>query len=75
MYQGKCFLSECDEALEQAAQRVVDAPSLELFKASLDGALDNLVQWVAALPMAGGLKVDDLQGHFQPKSFYDSSIL
>jgi len=31
----------------------VDAPSLEVFKARLDGALSNLVQWKVSLPMAG----------------------
>ena len=34
---------------------VMDAPSLEVFKARLDGALSNLVQWKVALPMAGGV--------------------
>ena len=32
----------------------VGPPSLEAFKAKLDGALDSLSCWVAALPMAGG---------------------
>jgi len=32
----------------------VDAPSVEVFKARLDGALANLIQWVASLPMAEG---------------------
>jgi len=31
--------------LEQAAQRAVDAPPLEVFKARLDGALGNLGQY------------------------------
>ena len=30
------------------------APSLEALKARLDGALDSLSWWGAALPMAGG---------------------
>ena len=35
---------EGGEALEEVAQReVVDAPSLEVFKARLDGALSTLV--------------------------------
>jgi len=38
----------------------VYAPSLALFKARLDGALSNVVQWKVSLPMAGGLKLDDL---------------
>ena len=35
-------------------ERVVGAPSLEVFKARLDGALGSLIQWVATLPMAEG---------------------
>jgi len=35
-------------------------PSLDTFKARLDVALGSLVQWLATLPMAGGLKLDDL---------------
>jgi len=38
----------------------VDAPSLAVFKARLDGALSNLVQWQVSPPMAGGLERDDL---------------
>jgi len=34
-------------------RKAVDAPSLEVFKARLDGALGSLVCWVATLPMAG----------------------
>ena len=34
--------------------KVMDAPSLEAFKARLDGSLDSLIWWVAALSMAGG---------------------
>ena len=41
-------------------REVVDAPSLEGFKARLDGALSNLVWWKVSLPMAGGLELDDL---------------
>ncbi|GAB0191025.1 triadin [Grus japonensis] len=35
-------------------REAVDAPSLEVFKARLDGALGNLVWWRVSLPMAGG---------------------
>jgi len=55
-------------------REAVDAPSLEVFKARLDGALSNLVQWKVSLPMAGGLELDDPQGPFQPKAFYDSDL-
>ena len=54
---------------------VVDAPSLEAFKARLDGALSNLVYREVSLPIAGGLQLGDLKGPFQPKPFYDSVIL
>ena len=41
-------------------REVVDAPSLAVFKARLDGALGNLVWWKVSLPMAGGVELDDL---------------
>jgi len=41
-------------------REVVDPPTLEVFKARLDGALSNLVQWKVSLPMPGVLKLDDL---------------
>ena len=53
-------------------KEVVDAPSLELFKARLDVALGSLVWWLVTLHIAGGLKLDDHCGPFQPRPFYDS---
>jgi len=53
-------------------EHVVDAPSLEAFKARLDVALDSLVWWLVTLHIAGGLKLDDHCGPFQPRPFYDS---
>jgi len=41
-------------------REAVAAPSLEVFKARLDGALSNLVWWKLSLLMAGGLQPDDL---------------
>ena len=41
-------------------REAVDAPSLEVFKARLDGALSNLVWWKLSLLMAGGLEPGDL---------------
>ena len=41
-------------------KEVVDAPSLEAFKARLDVALGSLVWWFVSLPMAWALKLDDL---------------
>ena len=56
-------------------KEVVDTPSLEAFKARLDVALGSLVWWLATLHIAGGLKLDDHCGPFQPRPFYDSMIL
>ena len=36
-------------------KEVVDAPSLEAFKARLDVALSSLVQWLVTLHITGGL--------------------
>ena len=41
-------------------REAVDAPSLEVFKARLDGPLSNLVWWKMSLLMAGGLELNDL---------------
>ena len=54
---------------------VVDAPFLEAFKARLDVALGSLVCWLETLHIAGGLRLDDHCGPFQPRPFYDSMIL
>ena len=59
-------------------KKVVDAPSLEAFKARLNVAVGSLVWWLATLHIAGGLKLDDHCDHFQPRpfyDFYDSTIL
>ena len=52
----------------------VDVPSLETFKARLDGTVSNLVWWEVSLPIAGGLELHDLKGLFQPKPFYHSTV-
>jgi len=41
-------------------REAVDAPSLEVFKARLDGALSNLVWWKVSLPMTGRLEPGDV---------------
>ena len=51
-------------------KEVVDAPSLEAFKARLDVALGSLVWWLATLHTAGRLKLDDHCVPFQPRPFY-----
>jgi len=56
-------------------KEVVDASPLEAFKARLDVALGSLVWWLATLHIAGGLKLDDHCGPFQPTTFFDSMIL
>ena len=53
-------------------KEAVDAPSLEAFKARLDVALGSLGWWLATLHIAGGLKLNDHCGLFQPRPFYDS---
>ena len=53
-------------------KEVVDAPSLEALKARLDVALGSLVWWLATLHIAGGLKLRDHCGPFQPRPFHDS---
>ena len=54
-------------------REAVDAPSLKAFKARLDVALGSLVWWLATLHIAGGLKLNDHCGPFQPRPFYNST--
>jgi len=56
-------------------KEAVDAPSLEAFKARLDVALGSLVWRSVTLHIAGGLKLDDHCGPFQPRPFYNSVIV
>ena len=62
-----------------AAQGVVGSPSLEVFKARLDGALGSpgwYYMWrLVALPAVGGLELRDPRGPFQAQPFFDSMIL
>ena len=55
---GKFFIRRVVRCWNGLPREVVDAPSLELFKARLNGALGSLV-WLAALPVAVGLKICD----------------
>ena len=55
-------------------KEVVDAPSVEAFKARLDVALGSLIWWLVTLHIAGGLQLDDHCGPFQPRPFHDSVI-
>lgn len=52
--------SEGGEALQRLPKKLVGTPSVEVFKAKLDGALGNLIWWIAALPMAEVLELDGL---------------
>jgi len=63
--------------LEQVAQGGCGCPilSLEAFQARLDVALGSLVWWLTTLHIAGGLKLNDHCGPFQPRPFYDSMVL
>jgi len=54
---------------------VVDAPSVDVFKARVHRALSNLVHWEVSLPTAGGLRLYDLLGPLQLKPFNDPMIL
>ncbi len=56
-------------------REVVDAPSLETFKARLDGALSNLIWLEMSLLLAGGLDWMGFEGPFPPKPFYDSKLV
>ena len=56
-------------------KEVVDAPSLEAFKARLDVALGSLVWWLVTLHIAEGVKLTDHSGPFQPRPFCDSMRL
>ena len=63
--------------LEQLPREVMDAPSPEVFRTRLDGALGSLgwsqVWSLVALPVAEGLELDWCP--FQPRPFYGSVIL
>jgi len=45
---------------DTAAQGAVGAPSLEVLKARMDGALRSLMEGVVTLPTAGGWELDHL---------------
>jgi len=46
--------------------------AMQRIKAGLDVALGSLVWWLVTLHVAGGLKLSDHCGPFQPRPFYDS---
>jgi len=68
----KFFTLEVVRHWHRLPREAVDAPSLEVFKARLDGALSSLVWWKMSLLMAGGWN----QMTFQvPSNPYHSVIL
>ena len=71
---GKSFTQRVVTHWNRLPKEAVDAPSVEAFKARLDVALGSLVWWLATLHIAGGLKLNDHCGPFQPRPFYDSMI-
>ena len=52
-------------------REAVDAPSLEVFKVRLDGALSDLISQEMSLPMAGGLDWMIFEGPSHPKRLDD----
>jgi len=56
-------------------REAVAAPSLEVFKVSLGGALSHSTYRKVTLPMTGRLDKMISEGPFQPKPFNDSRIL
>ena len=72
---GRSFSLRVVTHWNRLPEEVVDAPSLDSFKARLDVALGSLVWRLASLHIAGGLKLNDHYGPFQPKPFCDSMIL
>jgi len=56
----KFFTTRVVKHWPRLPREAVAAPSLAVFKARLDGALNNLGWWKMSLLMAGGLEPDDL---------------
>ena len=52
------FISSASSLKWKMPKQVVDAPSLEAFKARLHVALGSPVSWLATLHIAGRLKLD-----------------
>jgi len=53
-------------------REALDVPSMEMFKARLDGALSNLVEWKESLPKVEGVWSGIT---VQSKPFYYSSMI
>ena len=71
----KFFTQRVGKHWNRLPKEVVDAPSLEALKARPDVSLGSLVWWLVTLHIAGGLKLDDHCGPFQPRLLYDSDSM
>ena len=56
----KFFTTRVVRHQNRLPREAVDAPSLEVSKVRLGGALSNLVWWKVSLPMPRGLERDNL---------------
>jgi len=56
----KFFTLKLVRCWNRLPREAVDVPSLEVFKAGLDGASSTQVWWKVSLPMAGVLELEDL---------------
>jgi len=56
----KFFTQRVVKHWNRLSKEVVDAPSLQAFKARLDVALGSLVGWLVTVHMAAELNLDDL---------------
>ena len=74
-FRRKFFTQRVVTHWSRLPKEVVDAPSLEAFKARLDVALGSLVWWLATLHIVGRLKLKDHCGPFQPRPFYEDISL
>ena len=62
----KCFTQRVVMCWNRLPKEIVDAPSLEAFKARLDVALGSLGCWLATLHIAGGWNWVSTVGLFNP---------
>jgi len=60
MLRKKYLLQQVARHWNNLHREAVNALSLEEFKARLNGAPSNLIQWIATLPITKGLELDGL---------------
>ena len=71
----KCFTMRVVRHWHRLPTEAVDAPSLEVFKVRLDGALSNLISWKMSLHTAGGWTGSSLKVPFNPNHSVSLSLL